>query len=265
MPKLNLTNFDASQTHQILMGIYNNLDVSKYANNKLNASQMYQIRLGLEQMLNVETYSNPEFDALQMAEIREGMLDGLNVTYYADPSFPNECMNIIRMTMLSFEYDEFKILLDKWTPEQMLELYMGLIQHLDVTKYANMKYDGDQMRVLRTALSENCDISFLTEKEMNAEQMLLLHEYRKIGIDLRPIMDRMNSDNKECISIDSLRIALKVYISRKVSGDYSDAVTIPNRYHENLKRQYKFVNNSYTLNIEKLVDMINQLAVIIED
>lgn len=71
-----------------------NRDIIK--NLKFNYWQMNQIRLGLRDGLDVSKYANPKLDSLQMDQIRLGLRDGLDVSIYADPKFNHSKMRKIR-------------------------------------------------------------------------------------------------------------------------------------------------------------------------
>ena len=53
--------FNKQQKDQILKGLEDNLDVSKYAKKEFSYRKMVQIRFGLEKNLDVSIYANPEY------------------------------------------------------------------------------------------------------------------------------------------------------------------------------------------------------------
>ena len=80
--------------------IYNNLTVDNLIKtdwfNQFNKSQQKQIRMGLFFDLNVSKYANPKFNEYQMEEIRRGLEDDLDVSLYAKPDFSDWKMKEIR-------------------------------------------------------------------------------------------------------------------------------------------------------------------------
>lgn len=56
----------AQQIYEIKMGLYEDMDVSIYANSQYNWMQMKEIRLGLEKRLDVSLYTNYLFSHWQM-------------------------------------------------------------------------------------------------------------------------------------------------------------------------------------------------------
>ena len=80
--------------------IYNNLTVDNLIKtdwiNQFNELQQKQIRMGLFFDLNVSKYANPKFNEYQMEEIRRGLEDDLDVSLYAKPDFSDWKMKEIR-------------------------------------------------------------------------------------------------------------------------------------------------------------------------
>ena len=80
--------------------IYNNLTVDNLIKtdwiNQFNELQQKQIRIGLFFDLNVSKYANPKFNEYQMEEIRRGLEDDLDVSLYAKPDFSDWKMKEIR-------------------------------------------------------------------------------------------------------------------------------------------------------------------------
>ena len=80
--------------------IYNNLTIENLIKtdwiNQFNELQQKQIRMGLFFDLNVSKYANPKFNEYQMEEIRRGLEDDLDVSLYAKPDFSDWKMKEIR-------------------------------------------------------------------------------------------------------------------------------------------------------------------------
>ena len=70
-----INQFDELQQKQIRIGLFFDLNVSKYANPKFNEYQMEEIRRGLEDDLDVSLYAKPEFSEWKMKEIREKLFE----------------------------------------------------------------------------------------------------------------------------------------------------------------------------------------------
>ena len=91
--------FNKSQQKEILKGLKNNVDVSIYANKKLEEKQMREIRSGLENSLDVSIYAKEEFTFSQMEQIKYGLEDGLDVSIYNKKDFCSYQMNKIRKVL----------------------------------------------------------------------------------------------------------------------------------------------------------------------
>ena len=80
--------------------IYNNLTIENLIKtdwiNQFNELQQKQIRIGLFFDLNVSKYANPKFNEYQMEEIRRGLEDDLDVSLYAKSEFSDWKMKEIR-------------------------------------------------------------------------------------------------------------------------------------------------------------------------
>ena len=80
--------------------IYNNLTIENLIKtdwiNQFNELQQKQIRIGLFFDLNVSKYANPKFNEYQMEEIRRGLEDDLDISLYAKPEFSDWKMKEIR-------------------------------------------------------------------------------------------------------------------------------------------------------------------------
>ena len=55
--------------------------------------------------------------------------------------------------------------------EQISQIYFGLNNNIDVSVYANSKFDWRQMQEIREGLENNLDVSIYAKKEYNSYQM----------------------------------------------------------------------------------------------
>ena len=69
-----INQFDELQQKQIRIGLFFDLNVSKYANPRFNEYQMEEIRKDLERNLDISIYTKKELHFSQMREIREKLL-----------------------------------------------------------------------------------------------------------------------------------------------------------------------------------------------
>lgn len=66
--------FDYWQIRQIVKGLINNVDVSKYAKIEFTSPQMCQIREGLEAGVNINIYDRSEFSSEKMRKLKTILL-----------------------------------------------------------------------------------------------------------------------------------------------------------------------------------------------
>ncbi len=92
-------------------------------------------------------------------------------------------MNIIQ------KLKEYELKLENFNYEQMQEIRQGLKQGVDVSIYANPKFDDDQMRQIRKGLEKELDVSIYANPEFNWEQMEQIRldlENQKLQEDYEP-------------------------------------------------------------------------------
>ena len=62
--------FNRLQSVEIEKGLVNNVDITKYAEQKFDAAQMKSIRLALEEGLDVTPFADDRYNYMQMEEIK---------------------------------------------------------------------------------------------------------------------------------------------------------------------------------------------------
>ncbi len=175
--------FTKEQMNEIQKGIFENIDVSIYANPKFSAEQMYAIRKGLEKRLDVGIYADPKFNAEQMAQIREGLENKVDVSMYADEKFDwkqmwqigwglKDGLNVSVYTNPKFDY------------MQMEEIRRGIKINVDVLIYANIHFNWEQMREIRQGLEHDVDVSIYADPKFNAEQMAQIRQGLENALDV---------------------------------------------------------------------------------
>ena len=92
--------YDENQLKELVLGLRDGLNVSKYNNPVFEWKQMHEIRLGLESGIDVDKYNKPEFNHLQMNVISAGLREGINVDTYANPEIPYHDMIKARVKLL---------------------------------------------------------------------------------------------------------------------------------------------------------------------
>ena len=147
-----------AQKVELRKGLEQGVDVSEYANPRMNAKKMRCIRLyllsgktldlnalikmadyqldeidkGLESGVDVSAYADPKYAAWQMGELRKGLESGVDVSVYTDPKFDDG---------------------------QMYQIRQGLESGIDVSVYTDPKFDEGQMKQIRLGLESGVDVS----------------------------------------------------------------------------------------------------------
>ena len=94
--------YSASQMRELRLGIMHNVDIKLFADPEYNFAQMKMIRLGEEEHLNVKDhYATAVYNSKQMNAIRLGLHFMINTLAYEDPKLSAECMNAIRLGIMS--------------------------------------------------------------------------------------------------------------------------------------------------------------------
>ncbi|MDU2095108.1 MAG: hypothetical protein E7E73_00185 [Negativicoccus succinicivorans] len=191
-PKLNW-----AQMHEIRWGLQDGLDASLYADLKYDSDQMQQIRLGLEDNLNVSIYADLKYEADQMSEIRFGLQDRLDVSAYADPKYNADQMRQIRWG-LEKNLDVSIYADPKFNEYQMLQIRAGLEQGIDVSVYADKKYDHNQMYQIFYGLKSGVDARIYADPKYDWEQMREIYQGLESGVDTSIYADpKYNSGQME--------------------------------------------------------------------
>ena len=111
--------YNKEQLKQLDLGMADYLDITYYANKKMNWRQMVQIRLGMMDKIDISLYNNVKINWRKMHEIRMGLIKNVNISIYSD--------------------------YEKYSASQMKQLRLGLEDKLDVTRYWDPKISGKEM------------------------------------------------------------------------------------------------------------------------
>lgn len=131
-------------------------ELMNFADTCFDYHQLEVIFKGLSENLNVVYYAKPEFEHKQMTEIYEGLKNSLDVTVYANPEFSWYYMQQIRLAMETNHHKKLFEFINagNFTADQLREIRLGLELDLDVSKYANVEYSSELMRVLREGIEK---------------------------------------------------------------------------------------------------------------
>lgn len=197
------------QMREIRKGLEQKLDVSQYANPEYDSYQMREIRKGLEQKLDVTKYARPGFVFLTMRAIRKGLEKGIDLVKYAEKGYGGKELreltrglvaknpDIVRFVEKGFNAEQLKQINDafeagvnllpylsiKMYGAQLEQIVKGLLKKLDVSIYAQGKYNWFQMREMRYGLEDKVDVSLYANPDFTFRQMAEIRKGLLAGVD----------------------------------------------------------------------------------
>lgn len=134
--------------------VRNDKDTPNYAGSKELQYKLAELRLysDHEKVLDImKSYVEQGFDWLQIWEICMGVKENLDVSIYAKKEYDNQRMFYIRRC-LERGFDYSWILDLKLSGSQVVQIFLGLIDELDVSKYAHPEIDYKEMRTIRNSM-----------------------------------------------------------------------------------------------------------------
>ena len=150
------------------------------------------------------------FHYLQLAKIKEGFEQGLTIEQVAIYALPE--MDWLKMDMILrgiLDHVDVSWYADwHYEHEQMLYIYYGLLNNLNVSLYANTKYTAKQMHELYSGLLMGLDISKFADAAYSAEQMKLIRWGILNGFDV-------NSYANPAIPVEEMRIRYEKFMTHK--------------------------------------------------
>ncbi|ODA40123.1 hypothetical protein [Desulfosporosinus sp. BG] len=102
-------------------------------------------------------YLQEEYQSLSESLVKQSMED----KYKREP--PQE--NILARTIENYRKQE------RFDPQQLKQIEIGLQKEIDVSKYADPSYDVDQMLEIRWGLEDGADVNSYTDPELNPREM----------------------------------------------------------------------------------------------
>lgn len=110
--------------------------------------------------VNINIIGNPELSPEQMHVIWTNKAKGCRAELFADPGYDVECMEFLASIMLNdaINMKEVQPLLSrKYSAEHMLEIYMGIVNGVDFTKYMGYDNSAEMMRFKRQCMENEVD------------------------------------------------------------------------------------------------------------
>ena len=122
--------------------------------------------MGLKQGVDVSIYDNKEHDSFAMREIRLALKMGYYTPILSDTRFCGEQIAIMKLGLVE-EVDIEKYADPKFSSEQMNQILEGLLSEVDVDLYLDESYSSLQMRRLRLEMEKGLDVSAYAEELEN--------------------------------------------------------------------------------------------------
>lgn len=134
--------------------VNNDKDTPNYVGSKELQYKLAELRLYSDHkkvLGMMKSYVEQGFDWLQLWEICMGVKENLDVSIYAKKEYDNHRMFYIRRC-LERGLDYSWIVDLKLSRSQVVQIFLGLIDKLDVSKYANPEMDYKEMRTIRNSM-----------------------------------------------------------------------------------------------------------------
>jgi len=122
--------------------------VHKNIEDYFNKDQIKQLSLGKEHGVNFKLYAKPKLSAEQMEILREALEDKLDISLINTSKMPAELMGQYAFE-LKMKRDIRKYLGYDYTVAQLVQLSVGYINGVDISKYRDPKISAEEMTQLR--------------------------------------------------------------------------------------------------------------------
>lgn len=110
--------------------------------------QIKQLQLGKKSGVDIKVYANPALSAEQMEVLRRALEENLNPRPYAHPDFSADAMKAYRIQQ-KYKTDIRAFINPKYNKYQILELSVGWLNGVDISKYADPKLSAEDMAKVR--------------------------------------------------------------------------------------------------------------------
>ena len=137
---------------------------NKEALNNLNSmftpEQKKELMAAKKAGVDITIIGNPEFTPEQMHVIWSNKAKGCKAELFADPGYDVECMEFLASIMLNdaVNMKEVQPLLSrKYSVGNMLEIYMGIVNGVDFTKYMGYENSVEMMRFKRQCMENEVE------------------------------------------------------------------------------------------------------------
>lgn len=129
-------------------------------NSMFTPEQKKELMAAKKAGVDITIIGNPEFTPKQMHVIWTNKAKGCKAELFADPGYDVECMEFLASIMLNdaVNMKEVQPLLSrKYSVGNMLEIYMGIVNGVDFTKYMGYENSVEMMRFKRQCMENEVE------------------------------------------------------------------------------------------------------------
>lgn len=171
--------FTTWQKEEILRGIDLGVDITKYAFPFVKPLQMKVLCEMLRYNFDISQLDLRQLNIAQLNAIMRGIIDKVDVSIYYDPQFHASQMEFLEKCLVNGEdvskfakgVDISRYADPKYDNRQLSEIYAGICENLDVSRYDNEAFEAEQMWELRLGLKHGIDISVFNNPKFAFNQM----------------------------------------------------------------------------------------------
>lgn len=137
---LELDKWTPGQLHEIILGLQQGVDVSKYLDPLFNAEHMRFIRLAL---------------------LNDSRIDNSGTKTDNDETKPDNSWHLMQKAFIA----------EGFSSDQSAVLATGIKQHVDISWYTDKRFSAEQMHVLKEAQLSGVDISDIAAPNVSVQDM----------------------------------------------------------------------------------------------
>lgn len=185
------------------------VNIIKFINYTYEPDRLQDLIYLEEKGISTDTILSPDFTNEQFKWLYKGRENGYDVSWFAYDNFSADkmktafeaCKKGINLSthILKFNDDQFNVIFEAFlyckehkpinikyldNPElshrQMQAILNGLKGGIDVSKFADIKYNPDQMTIISNLLKDNIDITSFINESYSAKQMMYFGNIYKI-------------------------------------------------------------------------------------
>lgn len=249
------------------------VNIIKFINYNYDADRLQDLFYLEEKGISTDSILSPNFSKEQFKWLYKGREDGYDVSWFAFEEFSESKMKTafecckkgidLSSYILNYNDDQFAVIFDAFlyckehkpinikyledprlSHRQMQAILNGLKGGVDVSKFADIKYNSDQMTIISNLLKDKVDITTFIDETYSAKQMLYFGNIYK----------KLNEKTKEIISNDYNEAQLSFLLECTRNGVNFDKIKEIANPKYSLQRM-RLILNAPKSEIEKYKDL----------